>query len=93
MSVRTTLSLSEQSTTTHLPEVKKQIHETAGTVFGGYVVALANERGGRLVLGMADARPHEVVGSDFAESIDDIPSLTKTCTSFEQKVFANVCMK
>lgn len=34
----------------------------------GYVVALANERGGRLVLGMADARPHEVVGSDFAES-------------------------
>ena len=34
----------------------------------GYVVALANERGGRLVLGMADARPHEVVGSDFAEN-------------------------
>lgn len=32
----------------------------------GYVVALANERGGRLVLGMADAYPHEVVGSDFA---------------------------
>ena len=32
----------------------------------GYVVALANERGGRLVLGMADARPHKVVGSDFA---------------------------
>ena len=34
----------------------------------GYVVALANERGGRLVLGMADARPHKVVGSDFAVS-------------------------
>ena len=34
----------------------------------GYVVALANERGGRLVLGMADARPHIVVGSDFAEN-------------------------
>ena len=33
----------------------------------GYVVALANERGGRLVMGMADAYPHEVVGSDFAE--------------------------
>lgn len=32
----------------------------------GYVVALANERGGRLVLGMADAHPHKVVGSDFA---------------------------
>ena len=34
----------------------------------GYVVALANEKGGRLVLGMADAYPHEVVGSDFAEN-------------------------
>jgi len=33
----------------------------------GYIVALANERGGRLVLGMADAYPHIVVGSDFAE--------------------------
>lgn len=31
----------------------------------GYVVALANERGGRLVLGMEDAYPHKVVGSDF----------------------------
>lgn len=29
-------------------------------------MALANERGGRLVLGMEDAYPHEVVGSDFA---------------------------
>ena len=34
----------------------------------GYVVALANERGGRLVLGMRDSFPHEVVGSDFAEN-------------------------
>lgn len=33
----------------------------------GYVVALANERGGRLVLGMSDAYPHLVVGSDFAK--------------------------
>ena len=32
----------------------------------GYVVALANEGGGRLVLGMADNLPHEVVGTDFA---------------------------
>lgn len=32
----------------------------------GYVVALANERGGRLVLGMSDKLPHAVVGSDFA---------------------------
>lgn len=34
----------------------------------GYVVAMANEKGGRLVLGMADAYPHNVVGSDFAEN-------------------------
>ena len=32
----------------------------------GYVVALANEMGGRLVLGMADEYPHKVVGTDFA---------------------------
>jgi ATP-dependent DNA helicase RecG len=33
-----------------------------------YVVALANEGGGMLVMGMKDKMPHEVVGSDFAES-------------------------
>ena len=33
----------------------------------GYIVALANEKGGKLVLGMADQYPHGVVGSDFAE--------------------------
>ena len=32
----------------------------------GYVVALSNELGGKLVLGMADKYPHEVVGTDFA---------------------------
>ena len=33
----------------------------------GYVVALANERGGRLVFGMKDDMPHEVVGTSFEE--------------------------
>lgn len=33
----------------------------------GYVVALANEKGGLLVLGMEDKLPHKVVGSDFAD--------------------------
>lgn len=33
----------------------------------GYVAALANERGGQLVFGMKDKRPHEVVGSTFEE--------------------------
>jgi ATP-dependent DNA helicase RecG len=35
--------------------------------FLGYVVAFANEGGGRLVLGMADKVPHNVLGSDFAQ--------------------------
>ena len=30
----------------------------------GYIVALANEKGGMLVLGMADKLPHEVVRSE-----------------------------
>lgn len=33
----------------------------------GYVVALANERGGLMVLGMQDRIPHDVCGSDFAQ--------------------------
>ena len=33
--------------------------------FLGYIVALANEEGGFLVLGMDDTLPHKVVGSDF----------------------------
>ena len=34
----------------------------------GYIAAVATERGGRLVLGMADRVPHTVVGSNFAEN-------------------------
>lgn len=33
----------------------------------GYVAALANEKGGRLVFGMKDHRPHEVVGTTFEQ--------------------------
>ncbi len=33
----------------------------------GYIVALANEGGGRLVLGMKDDLPHDVVGTNFAK--------------------------
>ena len=33
----------------------------------GYVAALANEKGGRLVFGMKDDWPHEVVGTTFEE--------------------------
>lgn len=34
----------------------------------GYIVALANEKGGRLVFGMHDKRPHEVVGTTYEEN-------------------------
>ena len=44
---------------------KSDIRERRKCVLG-YVVALANEKGGRLILGMEDAYPHVVVGSDFA---------------------------
>ena len=33
----------------------------------GYVAALANEKGGRLVFGMHDHQPHYVVGTTFAQ--------------------------
>ncbi len=33
--------------------------------FLGYIVALCNEKGGKLVFGMTDEHPHTVVGSDF----------------------------
>lgn len=33
----------------------------------GYVAALANEKGGRLVFGMEDHRPHAVVGTTFEQ--------------------------
>lgn len=35
--------------------------------FLGYIVALCNEGGGYLVLGMGDDHPHEVIGSNFSE--------------------------
>jgi len=33
----------------------------------GYVVALANEGGGRLVFGMADHKPHQIVGTTYEQ--------------------------
>ena len=34
----------------------------------GYIIALANEGGGKLIFGMDDAYPHNVVGTNFAEN-------------------------
>ena len=39
----------------------------------GYVAALANEKGGRLVFGMRDKQPHEVVGTSF--EVDNLGAL------------------
>lgn len=44
---------------------KHYAQEDRRKCFLGYVVAFANEGGGRLVLGMTDEHPHSVVGSDF----------------------------
>jgi ATP-dependent DNA helicase RecG len=41
--------------------------------FLGYIVAFANEGGGKLVLGMADELPHKVVGTDFGK--DEVGAL------------------
>ncbi len=41
--------------------------------FLGYIVAFANEGGGKLVLGMADEVPHKVVGTDFGK--DEVGAL------------------
>lgn len=43
------------------------VQEERRKCFLGYVVAFANECGGRLVLGMADSLPHQVVGTDFGD--------------------------
>jgi ATP-dependent DNA helicase RecG len=40
-------------------------HTDRRKCFLGYITALANEGGGKLVFGMTDAHPHVVVGSDF----------------------------
>lgn len=41
--------------------------------FLGYIVALANEKGGHLILGVKEDKPHEVVGTDFG--LDKIGAL------------------
>lgn len=46
---------------------KRLEQEERRKCFLGYIVAFANERGGKLVLGMSDKYPHEVVGSDFGQ--------------------------
>ena len=50
----------------------------------GYVAALANERGGRLVFGMKDKKPHDIVGTSFAQ--DKLGDL-------EDEMFTNCIME
>lgn len=69
------LHLHESEDHIEFKEAKKDFNFAGGTHFDpkerrhcvlGYVVALANEGGGKLVFGMADRYPHAIVGSVFA---------------------------
>lgn len=48
---------------------ERKSQEDRRRCFLGYIVALANEGGGKLVLGMTDSHPHNVVGSDFYDGM------------------------
>ncbi|RZJ76928.1 MAG: AAA family ATPase [Flavobacterium sp.] len=50
----------------------------------GYVVALANEKGGMLVFGVKDAQPHEIVGSQLHAGEEG---------SLEQKIYADLGLR
>lgn len=54
MKAKTTLSLKRQNVIIRLPEENTPTLKDRRHCVLGYVVALANECGGRLVLGMAD---------------------------------------
>lgn len=66
--------LDEKQDKVELKEAKKQFPFTGGKktqqkerrkCYLGYVVALANERGGHLILGVKEGKPNEIVGTDF----------------------------
>ena len=46
----------------------------------GYVTALCNEGGGRIVIGMEDKHPHKVVGTSQAEMASDNSRVISTMT-------------
>ncbi len=49
-------------------EFKAARHQFDGDALTNYCVAFANERGGRLVLGVTDKQPREIVGTDAIAS-------------------------
>lgn len=55
-------------------EFKEAKHQYDTTKLFRYCVALANERGGKLVLGVADKPPRRVVGSSAFPNLGDIQS-------------------
>lgn len=51
-----------------------------------YVVAIANERGGYIILGVTDKRPREVVGSAAFRSLADVQSIVRAKTGLSVEV-------
>jgi len=76
MTIKELQKLRESEEKVEFKEAKKDFPWNGGShkeqkdrrkCFLGYIVALSNEGGGHLVLGMADKLPHKVVGSNFAD--------------------------
>lgn len=59
----------------------------------GYVVALCNEKGGRLVIGMHDDFPHKVMGTQQAENAMGNSKAIFTVTWVFVPTFMNSLMK
>lgn len=66
VSIDTLKSLQESEDRIEFKEAKNQFNYNNGRKsLLAYIVALANEGGGRIVLGMKDTNPHEVTGTDW----------------------------
>ncbi len=90
MDIETLKMLSESEDRVEFKEAKRNFNFDGGTrskqkerrkCFLGYIVALANEGGGRLVLGMDDSYPHVVTGTKF---------FNNQVGTLEDKVYENV---
>ena len=77
LSIQKIRTLKEQEDKVEFKEAKKNYPFTGGKrteqkerrkCFLGYIVALANEKGGYLILGVKEGSPNIIVGTDFAKN-------------------------